>query len=200
MHTHHVPCEECKKNIYTATDAQSIWTIYSQHGDALLKAAAAKFGLHLHAGKRYLKFVFSSLFPDQLAITSSRGLVFCKFVLFGICSDILTNFPGNNVKDKMLRTGSKQMMSQDFLGQIFTEIGLFAAFMELPFKKPLISFNLCQKGLSRPSNLEASAHNLRAKHHSVFGRRNFLGVPTYNFAKYSIKLHKIEKSVVSRWF
>ena len=44
-----------------------------------------------------------------------RGHGISEVMLFGTCSVFLMNFPGNNAKDKMFRTGSKQMMSPEWL-------------------------------------------------------------------------------------
>ena len=50
-------------------------------------------------------------------------------MLFSTCSVFLMNFPGNNIKDKMFRTGSKQMKSPEWLTKIF--IVIFANFLQI---------------------------------------------------------------------
>ena len=43
-----------------------------------------------------------------MKVAESRGLGISEVVLFGTYSVFFMNFPSNNVKDKMFRTGSKQ--------------------------------------------------------------------------------------------
>ena len=58
-----------------------------------------------------------------------RGHGNSEVVLFGTCSVFLMNFPGNAAKDKMFRTGSKQMMSLEWLTKSLMVI--FVKFLQI---------------------------------------------------------------------